>query len=198
MSLVGTVYEMLTVIYQESGQVVCRCECGTYRRANTGHFNAGGIKSCGCHKPHHGQSGTRAAISYNNMIARCHNPKNKRYKDYGARGIVVCDRWRESSTAFHEDMGPCPDGYTLDRIDNTKGYSPDNCRWATRSENQRNRSVSKRWFVRGEVFGSSIEAGQKLGVSSATIKAWCEGRLAEGRWYPAKQDCWTEPLYDTI
>lgn len=163
-----------------------------------GHFNTGTIKSCGCHKPQHGQSGSRAAVSYNNMLARCHNPKNKRYKDYGAKGILVCDRWRHSATAFHEDMGECPDGYTLDRIDNTKGYSPDNCRWATRSENQNNRANSRRWVVHGVEFSSAVEAAAVHGVTYATIKAWCEGRMAEGRWYDPKPGCFTRPLYDQI
>lgn len=79
------------------------------------------------------------------MIQRCHNPKNTAYKYYGTRGIYVCDRWRHGENGksgfecFLSDMGARPDGLQIDRINNDKGYSPDNCRWATRIQQMQNR-----------------------------------------------------------
>lgn len=72
------------------------------------------------------------------MIQRCRNPRNKQYKDYGGRGITVCDRWTSYSN-FAADMGPRPTDLSLDRINNNKGYSPENCKWSTRQEQNSNK-----------------------------------------------------------
>ena len=73
-----------------------------------------------------------------NMRQRCSNPNHKAYKDYGARGITVCKRWRDDYDAFYEDMGPRPEKATIDRIDNDGNYEPGNCRWAPMSLQNRN------------------------------------------------------------
>jgi hypothetical protein len=176
----------------------CVCDCGNERTVLVGHFNTGSIKSCGCHVRRHGHGGkkkSRTYISYGNMIARCHNPRNKRYADYGGRGILVCEPWRNSFFSFLSDMGECPQGHTIDRQDNSKGYSKENCRWVTRSQNQRNRNKAVNWIVFGKSYGAAIDAAKELNVSSHSISAWCRGRLAEGRWYEPKPGCRVEPKY---
>lgn len=75
----------------------------------------------------------------NQMVRRCHDPKHPHFANYGARGITVCDRWRESPRAFIDDVAPRPPGMTLERTDNAKGYGPDNFKWATRAEQARNK-----------------------------------------------------------
>lgn len=177
----------------------CKCDCGNERMVKSGHFNAGGIKSCGCHKPQHGhtraQKPSREYVAWANMVARCHNPKNKRFEDYGDKGITVCDEWRGSFQAFIDDMGSCPDGFTIDRKDNTQGYHAGNCRWASRTEQQRNRGVSVLWVVDGVKYPIANEAAKVHGVSVNTIMAWCKGRVAKGRAYPPRDNCKTVPIY---
>jgi hypothetical protein len=91
--------------------------------------------------------------AWQGMINRCTNKKIEDYKDYGAKGIVICDRWRHSFVAFLEDMGPSPSPtHSLDRYPNNKGnYEPGNVRWATKKEQSRNRSICKIFLYKGEM-----------------------------------------------
>ena len=100
--------------------------------------------------------------------SRCNNPKNISYPNYGARGIKVCDKWEHDFYAFAKDMGEKPHGCSIERIDNEKGYSPDNCRWATRTEQSLNTRRSVKLFVNGEqIIPSKI--ARDLGMKLDTI-----------------------------
>lgn len=93
----------------------------------------------------HGFAGTVEYRAWAAMKARCLNPNHPRYPLYGARGITICQRWIDSFENFIADMGPRPDGYELDKINNDGNYEPSNCRWTTKLESRRNR---RGWVIR--------------------------------------------------
>ena len=101
------------------------------------------------------------------MRRRCRNPRATQFKDYGGRGISICPEW-DSFDQFVADMGPRPDGYSLDRIDNDKGYSPDNCRWAPRVEQQRNQRRTLKVVIEGTEYLVS-ELHHLTGLKNETI-----------------------------
>ncbi len=92
---------------------------------------------------YHGMVETPEYNIWTHMKGRCNNPKDARYADYGGRGIKVCRRWANSFAAFYNDMGKRPEGLTLERINNDKGYSPKNCKWATYQEQNENKRIYK-------------------------------------------------------
>lgn len=102
------------------------------------------------------------------MLQRCYYEKGEKYPLYGARGITVCDRWKESFEAFLEDMGPRPDGYTLDRIDGKGNYEPSNCRWATQKEQIANRDRTNLGWRRNRThcIRGHLLAGDNLGFKT--------------------------------
>ncbi len=103
------------------------------------------------------------------MKQRCCNPRYTHWLRYGGRGITVCPEWASSYEAFARDMGERPPGHTLERIDNDKGYSPENCRWATRKEQARNRANTSKIVIEGREFVAA-ELAEISGLKTDTIK----------------------------
>lgn len=111
--------------------------------------------------------GARWYQAWTGMIDRCDNPNSLRFHRYGGRGIGVCERWRDPR-AFYADMGDPAAGFTLERIDNDADYSPENCRWATRKEQNNNRSTTRLIYFGGETLSAAAWA-ERLGITKATM-----------------------------
>lgn len=122
-----------------------QCKCGTFSTPSTYHVIHGLSSSCKyCAPKKHGYGRTPTNRSWNGAKNRCNNKNNKDYMSYGGRGIKFCERWNKFE-AFLSDMGEKPVGLSLDRINNDGNYEPDNCRWATKSE--QNSNQRKRYSV---------------------------------------------------
>jgi hypothetical protein len=135
----------------------CRCECDTVRLVTGGNLRSSLSQSCGCLKSERSRAAhfkhghcdrrngrvSRIYTTWQGMLQRCLNPRSPGFHNYGGRGITVCERWHKFEN-FYADMREPPDGLTLDRKDNDKGYSPENCKWSTRLEQTHNRRPPKR------------------------------------------------------
>lgn len=159
--------------------LVCSCLCGGTTLVRPADLRSGRRKSCGCLKKASLRLGAAASIKhgkahsstwriYYAMLRRCYQLHNEAYDDYGGRGISVCDRWRAGFENFLADMGEKPKGLTLDRKDNNDNYCPENCRWATWQQQQRNRRSN----VVLEAFGEKmtiVEWAERVGLEQATL-----------------------------
>lgn len=156
----------------------CVCDCGLTVTVSTGDLRSGNSRSCGCLKREqsttHGQHGSRTYAIWQAMHNRCRNPSHQAYPYYGGRGIAVCERWADFGN-FIADMGGAPDGLTIDRIDNERGYEADNCRWATRKAQVRH-TRRRTEYEHGGTRRSLIEWAETLGVSHELLR----GRLRRG------------------
>lgn len=173
--LTGKRYGKLTVIrrYPEdcNGHPAweCICDCGNRKIVEGALLRYGVVKSCGClraeqnrnTKTTHGMAKSKLYAVWNNMKRRCYKEKTESYKRYGARGIIVCDEWRNSFESFKKwaDESGYQDGLSIDRIDNDGNYCPENCKWSTVKEQNNNRGVSLMITYKGK---------------TQNLASWCE------------------------
>jgi hypothetical protein len=147
--LEGQRFGRLLVIQRSAinAEWICQCKCGIIKSIPTHNLLGGTTQSCGCLQRErasaanktHGKSRTPEYNTWSLVIGRCENPHNACFSYYGGRGIKMCRRWRHSFETFLADMGPRPSSvHTLDRINNDGDYEPQNCRWATRTQQSRN------------------------------------------------------------
>lgn len=158
----------------------CMCDCGTRFITLGHHLRSGKTKSCGCLqkesakalKYKHGYSYTRIYGIWSGMIERCGNPNHTSYKNYGGKGVFVCDEWKdaESFIAWALSNG-YKDGLSIDRRETDKGYSPENCRFVTRID--QNRNTSRNRFVSfNSSFLTTAQVSEMVGISRATAAKW--------------------------
>lgn len=189
----GDVFGRLTVIgpgpfvKEKNGKrrrtLKCLCACGVLTFVRHSSLISGNTTSCGCfHKEiaaenartlglRHGRYGTPEYKAWQSMKNRCYLTTHDSYKNYGGRGITVCDRWRSSFEAFFEDMGVKPGpGYSLDRIDPNKPYEPGNCRWATSKQQMNNRRANKMIAFDGKTL-TLQEWAERTGINRSTISS---------------------------
>lgn len=163
---------------------VCRCDCGNIGCVTTSNLRSGNSKSCGCLSVEartaarfkHGASRTPELSTWRNMIRRCTEPKSSIFKFYGGRGIRVCDRWLGDSgfVNFLSDVGKRPSPkHTIDRIDVYGNYCPENCRWATRKEQGRNRRDNRLVTMNGQT-KCLAEWSELTGLKAKTIECRLE------------------------
>ena len=158
-----TVLEMMEKKTSSGGAMWrCKCECENIVVVSSSNLQSDHTKSCGCLVKEtigalnktHGQSTTKIYRVWQDMLNRCRNLNRPAYKEYGGRGISVCERWKTSFEMFCQDMGNRPKDLTLERVDNDKGYCPENCKWATRKEQAAN-TRNLYWF-----FAYNINTGE--------------------------------------
>ena len=179
-NLVGMKFGRLTVMDRESpkskkakGLWVCKCECGNVIKVNTSDLKSGNTTSCGCKRKEtlrqlrtkHGESNTRLYNVWSDMKKRCYNTKNVDYKNYGGRGITVCDEWMDFQNFYEWAIAngydeTAPRGQcTIDRIDVNGCYEPENCRWVNWHIQMNNKRNNRILTYNGE---------------SHTLAEWCE------------------------
>lgn len=167
---------------------LCHCDCGTEYFTESTNLVSGRVRSCGCLKAElllarartHGESKTPVYFIWLVMRQRCVNPKDKAYPDYGGRGIKVCERWNDF-LLFKQDMGPRPDGHEIDRRDNDGDYCPENCRWALRAVQARNKRSNHLITHNGRTAcvaeWAEITGMSRSALSSRALRGWPAERI---------------------
>lgn len=154
----------------------CKCDCGTVLNVQGNNLRTGNTSSCGCARieevkgrlTKHGLADTPEYLTWRSMKDRCENSTGTNKHRYVGRGITYCDRWKRFEN-FFADMGKKPSPHhTLDRINNDGNYEPGNCRWATRTEQNNNRSTNRVIVVNGKS-GTVAELSREYGVKSRIV-----------------------------
>lgn len=183
---------------------VFACCCGNERIFPLGRVLNGRKKThCGCKTDIGAQNrvhGMRGSREYSTWIAiknRCLNEKSKDYHRYGGKGITICTEWIDSFESFYSHVGRRPYGTSIDRIDNLRGYVPGNVRWATASQQQRNRGDTRVWNIKGIIFQTCYEAAAYFCVSSTTVCRWVNGAFDARRnsITAPRDDCYVTSRY---
>lgn len=181
----GKTFGLLTIVKRaennrfKNAQWICKCECGNLTKAVARVLVSGETRSCGCliakstkeRATTHGMSKSREYAIWQGMITRCTNSNRPEYKNYGGRGIGVCDEWKSSFENFYNDMGCRPSKkHTVDRIDNDGDYAPENCRWATRTQQARNGRCNRILTFNGLTM-CVAEWAEYLGINRGTLNS---------------------------
>lgn len=184
--LTGLTFGRLKVLHKASStkygrsRFECQCDCGNVVTVRGQSLINGTTKSCGCLrkdkakmlKLSHGMTRTRIYRCWENMLQRCYSPKNAEYKNYGERGIFVCEDWHyfkkfyawATANGYRDDL-------TIDRIDVNKGYCPENCRWADSYTQARNRTDNVFITINGKTMIQE-DWSKELNVSTVTLRKW--------------------------
>ncbi len=194
LNLIGKRYGKLTVISEDGRSNIggcmwlCKCDCGNTKRTAGINLQSGNTNSCGCLQRErckealtkHGRS-KRCTEYYSwvNMKTRCYNQKCADYKDYGGRGITVCDRWLNSFENFLADMGEKPKGCSIDRIITNGNYEPGNCRWSTDLVQSRNKRTN-RWIEFNGLKMILQDWADYFGVNQGNLSQSIKARGIEG------------------
>ncbi len=179
--------------YGKRAMWLCRCDCGGSKIVWQYLLTKGDTRSCGClqretrakqrpNKRTHGMSDTPVFRIWVQIRYRTLNPRCAAFKDYGGRGIGICDRWRDDFAAFNADMGKRPSAnHTVERSDNDGPYSPENCYWATKSQQQRNRRINTRITAFGKT-QTCAAWGEETGLGYNIV--W--KRIYRRKWPPER------------
>lgn len=189
-NITGMKFGMLTVMERagyttdKSGKRcslwLCKCDCGGTKVASQHTLVSGRVKSCGCLRARdytlptsmHGKSRTRIYHIYHGILNRCLYPKDQHYKDYGGRGICVCEEWQGQNGFLNFYKWAMENGYTdelsIDRIDVNGNYCPENCRWANATQQQNNKRYNHRYLVNGENL-TARQIEEKYGINANTF-----------------------------
>lgn len=158
----------------------CKCDCGNYTITQGTELKNGRTKSCGCYAKDfartkftkHGLSNNKLRFVFNSMHARCENPNNNQYHNYGNRGVVVCNEWKAPDGFINFYNWAMSNGYAeglqIDRIDNDGNYCPQNCRWVTPHENSLNKRVSLKTEYKGQV-KTLMEFAEEFNIPYKTL-----------------------------